>query len=142
LGAFLLQAGVRRLVASPLERCLDTAQIAAAVAGATVEVNPDLGEWLPGEAVDSIRARFWPVFDMACSHASATSPLALVTHGGPIAFLLEELGMSRETLLSHRIYDHRNPLPPAGAWQVTRPAPGAPWELRLAFVPEPYPAWA
>ena len=50
--------------------------------------------------------------------------------------LLRRLGMSDKAIEQHRIYDHRNPVPPAGVWQVSRMHNSAPWELKLIFVPE------
>ena len=85
-------------------------------------------------------ARTLPVVEEAWTevHANgADGPIALFSHGGPILALLSALGIDDTTLETLRIYDHRNPLPPAGVWQVS---PGDPAEafvrdLRLVFVP-------
>lgn len=135
LGLFLKQARVAQIYTSPLERCLITAQIAAAVANCAIETLPELIEWQPGEEYDAIRVRLWPVFQMALTTSHRESPVALVTHGGPIGCLLKELGMDDATLEQQRTFDHRNPLPPAGAWEVSQTSPDAPWVLRLAFIP-------
>ena len=37
-----------------------------------------------------------------------------------------------------RQFDHQNPLPPAAAWEVTRPSAGGDWSMRLAFSPTPF----
>lgn len=137
LAAFLAAAGVQRLLTSPLERCLHTAQIAAAAAGAPWEVVDGLREWQPQESREIVLARALPVVEAAwqAAHADGSQPVALITHGGPILALLAALGIPDAALEPLRIYDHRNPLPPAGVWQATRPSPQAGWDLRLAFTP-------
>ncbi len=60
----------------------------------------------------------------------------LLTHGGPIMELLRRLGMSDKAIEKQRIYDHRNPVPPAGVWQVSRAPDSGSWEPSLVFVPE------
>ncbi len=85
-------------------------------------------------------ARALPVVDQAWQALQgngAIGPVALFSHGGPILALLSALGIDDSTLETLRIYDHRNPLPPAGVWQVS---PGASpddsdRDLRLVFVP-------
>ena len=67
----------------------------------------------------------------------AGGPIALFTHGGPVLALLAALGIDDATLETLRIYDHRNPLPPAGVWQVGPGGPSDPAsrELHLVYVP-------
>ncbi len=55
----------------------------------------------------------------------------------PVAFLLVQLGMDEVTLNHSLTFDHRNPLPPAGAWEASQDNEGQPWKLRLAFIPPP-----
>jgi broad specificity phosphatase PhoE len=138
LGYFLREAGVVRMLTSPFERAAHTARIAAGVLGAAVEHADGLAEWQPDEDVAAIRTRLWPVWERARGLSLQAGPVALVTHGGPISLLLEELGLAKDVLEQHRRrFDRNNPLPPAGAWKATLPAPGAAWDLHLAFVPEP-----
>ena len=66
----------------------------------------------------------------------AGGAIALVTHGGPIMTLLSALGIDDRTMESLRIYDHRNPVPPAGVWELTRQSLGQSWAMRLVFTPE------
>lgn len=136
LGGFLQQAGIRRLFASPLERCEHTARIAGEIAGVKLEVLPDLAEWRPGEVPATVRTRFWPLLEDAWRLAAVEGPVGLVTHGGPISVLLEELGADPQELNRLKSkFDHRNPLPPAGAWEVHCNGAGEGWKLRLAFTP-------
>jgi probable phosphoglycerate mutase len=135
LGAFLLNAGVTRLHASPLERTLRTAQIAAQVAGAQVQVDERLIEWQPEEAHAAIRSRMLAALETLQSHNGHGQPLGLVSHGGPIDVLLQALGMPESMVAAHRRFDHANPIPPAGAWQAWRASSAHPWELRLVFTP-------
>ncbi|MBI3240952.1 MAG: histidine phosphatase family protein [Chloroflexi bacterium] len=139
LGAFLRDAGVRRILASPLERCQRTAQIAAGEAEASFHEDASLAEWRPEEKEIDVRERLWPTWERVASASPGTGPAAFVTHGGPIAVLLKDLGLD-EIVLEHyrKLFDRHNPLPPAGAWKATRPSPGSAWELSLAFTPEAY----
>jgi broad specificity phosphatase PhoE len=140
LGQFLRLANVQQLWTSPLERCLHTAEIVAGITGAAVAVNSELREWQPQESKDALRARTLPVVEQAWQWAvrqnGADGAIALVTHGGPIMTLLSALGIDDRTMETLRIYDHRNPVPPAGVWEVTRPALPQAWEMQLVFTPE------
>jgi len=138
LGYFLREAGAAQILTSPFERAMHTARIAAGVAGVPMEQEAGLTEWRPDEKADAIRARVWPVWERARDLSQQAGPVALITHGGPISFLLEELGLAKNVLEQHkRRFDRNNPLPPAGVWKAALPAPDAAWDLQLAFVPEP-----
>ena len=136
VGAYLLLVNVRQFFSSPLERCLHTAQIAAGIAGASITMADGLIEWQPAEQTLAVQDRMRPVLEQAITACQKTGPVALFTHGGPIGALLLELGMDEPTLVKHRIFDHHNPVPPAGAWRAQRVHPGAAWELDLTFKPE------
>jgi probable phosphoglycerate mutase len=140
LGQFLRLAEVQQLWASPLERCLHTAEIVAGITGAVVTVNQELREWQPKESQDALRARMLPVVDQAwqwmVGQNGAGGAVALVTHGGPIMALLSALGIDDRTMETLRIYDHRNPVPPAGVWEIGRPTAVHPWDMHLVFTPE------
>lgn len=133
LGAYLHQVSVSHLYSSPLERCWRTAEIAAQIAAVPLEVEWGLIEWQKDEDQPAVRKRMGDVFKTALEIHAGNSPLGLVTHGGPIAMLLEVLGMDAATLESWRKFDHRNPVPCAGVWQATRDGEG--WNLRLVFKP-------
>jgi broad specificity phosphatase PhoE len=133
LGDFLQASGIRRLYSSPLERCLDTAAIAAQAAGQSVHVLDDLREWQPGETREEVQQRMLRALEITRQAANDEPPCVLITHGGPIAALLLALGMDENRLDSYRVYDHRNLLPPAGAWRVQQ-ADGEPgWACELIF---------
>lgn len=135
LGAFLLSCGVGRIYASPFERCRQTAQIAAEIAGIPWEVDEGLGEVQPNDTNENTLQRVQPVFERILVDHRAGSPPVIVTHGGVVGALLCYLGMDGETLSQHK-YDYGNPLPPAAAWLAKRAAEDHPWELHLAFRPE------
>lgn len=139
LAGFLQATGVQRLLTSPLERCLHTAQIVSAATGAPWHVVDGLREWQPHENKEIVLARALPVVEQAWQTIQTngvSGPVALFSHGGPILALLSALGIDDPTLETLRIYDHRNPLPPAGVWQVSSAANGEPGrDLRLVFVP-------
>jgi broad specificity phosphatase PhoE len=135
LGIYMREAGVAIIYSSPLDRCLHTAQIAASAAGAQLVTVHSLTEWQPGETYESITRRLWPAFENARRSSRSGQPAALVTHGGPIAALLLQLGMDQNTLVSHRIYDNNNPLPPAGVWQVWQDGDRKDWQTELVFTP-------
>lgn len=136
LGEFLRDMGVHQLWHSPLERCSRTASIAAEVAGASLRLDLRLAEIRPEEKPADILARIWPVWLEASEVSLSGTPLALITHGGPVNLLLAELGVSAKDLTHYQNkFDRRNPLPPAGAWRALRPTPDGPWSLGLAFTP-------
>ena len=137
LGLFLREAGVARLYTSPLERCLHTAQIASQISGAPLEILPALIELQPGEGQDSLRALLCPVFAQAAQESVTGRPIALITHGGTVTFLLGALGLDESSISHTLIYDHSNPLPPAGVYEASQDAEGQPWNVRLAFTPPP-----
>ncbi|MBP1702191.1 MAG: putative phosphoglycerate mutase [Chloroflexi bacterium] len=133
LGAFLKQAGVTSLFSSPLERCLQTTQIASQVTGAVFQVLEGLQEWQPGEQKCGVQERMLASLEIALQAGGQGRSVAMVTHGGPIAALLLALGMDEATLERHRVYDHRNPLPTAGAWLATRDGEDQSWNLKLIY---------
>jgi broad specificity phosphatase PhoE len=136
LGIFLKEAGAGQVFTSPLQRCLHTAQIAAAHLEAPLAVVSSLVEWQPGENQEAVIKRLRPVIEKALEAGHRRGPSVVVTHGGPIAVLLEECGMQANTLSEHRIYDNNNPLPPAGVWQARRKNEQEPWQLHLVFKPD------
>lgn len=136
LGAFLQKAGVQKLYYSPLLRAAHTAQIAAAVAKIPAQEQTALAEWITGQSEAEIHARFWPLMESTIAESAQLGPLGLVTHGGPVAYLLKQLGMDPARLDRHRkMFDHRNPLPPAGVWAAQRASSAEAWDLQLIFAP-------
>lgn len=136
LGEFLQKAGVKKLYYSPLERASHTAQIAAAVANIPAQEQAALAEWITGQSEAEIHARFWPLMEAAMAESARLGPLGLVTHGGPVAYLLKELGIDSDRLARHRqMFDRRNPMPPAGVWRMQRNADNEDWNLQLVFTP-------
>jgi broad specificity phosphatase PhoE len=133
LGGFMRLEGVRQLYVSPLERCLQTAGIIAGLIGAPWFIFPGLIEIQPGETSEDIQARLWPVFNQACKSAAERGPVALITHGSPIATLLSLLGLDQVILQNHQTYDNHNLLPPGGAWRARQAAFDDPWDLDLVF---------
>ena len=138
LGEYLREAGIRLVLTSPHERCRRTAEIAAGIAGLEVREATGLGEWQPGESEAQVRGRVMPILEIAGSgNGDGPELTALVTHGGPIGMLLADLGLDANAMAHYRkVFDRNNPVPPAGVWQAVRPAPDAPWELNLVFMPE------
>lgn len=138
LGEFLREAGVGAVYASPLVRAHRTAELAAAVVGLPVTVVDSVAEYRREENDDAVYERFVAFFDKAVSTASGAGPVVIVSHGGPVRVMLERLGVSRDHVWHYRRqFDHQNPLPPAGAWELTRYGAG-PWEARLVFSPQEY----
>lgn len=136
LGLFIQKAGVQKLYYSPLVRAAHTAQIAADVAKIPAVEQTGLAEWITGQSEAEIHARFWPLMESAIAESAHLGPLGLVTHGGPVAYLLKHLGMDPARLDRHRkMFDNRNPLPPAGIWAVQRNAENEAWDLQLVFAP-------
>ncbi len=137
LAAFLDLQGVTRLYHSPFERAAKTARIVAAANGIPAIEEPGLAEWrMADELESSVRQRMVSVFERAARESAESGPIGLVSHGGPIALLLQELGIDRQELAKYRtMFDTTNPLPPAGAWEVERQAGERGWRFRMAFKP-------
>ncbi|MCB0081961.1 MAG: histidine phosphatase family protein [Caldilineaceae bacterium] len=140
LGAYLKSVGVQQIYASPLLRTQMTAQIAAAASGIEMETEEMLAEWVNGEKDADVLARLWPFWERLCGESADDGPIAIVSHGGPIRVLLEELGVAKDEVAHYcRHFDYGNPLPPAGAWRATRALDAdAKWAVDLVFTPKPY----
>jgi broad specificity phosphatase PhoE len=136
LGRFLCRRGVRSIWASPLERARRTAELAAKACAAGVTEDTRLIEMTPSETHDDVRARARPVWDIAVERALVEGPQALVAHGGVITALLLAIGVAPTTLERvGRRFDSGNPVPPGGAWEVTKSDGDGSWTARLAFMP-------
>ncbi len=139
LGEFFRRAGVTHIVASPLVRTRRTAEIAAAIAGVPVTIDDAVREYSREENDQIVYERFHPRLHALFAEAAIKGPVAIITHGGPVRVMLERLGLDREELWHYRRqFDHQNPLAPAAAWALTRPAADQPWQMRVAFSPTPY----
>lgn len=137
LGAFLRRAGVNRIYASPLERTQRTAEIAGGVVGVTPITEETIAEWRRGESEAEVSARLNGLWEKLCRESVTSGPIALVTHGGPIKAMLQNLGMPRTTADEYcRKFDRGNPLPPAGVWLATGSTMETPWQLDLVFTPQ------
>ena len=136
LAVFLENVGLKKLYYSPLERSARTAQIVAVAAEVPAQELAGLAEWRKGESEDEIRARFWPLLESSISESAQIGPVGLVTHGGPVAFLLKQLNIEPARLEKYRrMFDSSNPLPPAGVWAVKRNSDTEPWNLELIYTP-------
>lgn len=139
VGRFLRDNSVRNVWYSPLERTHRTAVLAAAISELGLRCEEELMEVQPGESIDALRARIWPVWDRAVAHSLAFGPIALVTHGGPITAMLSALHLPGDVLAHYaRLFDGGNPVPPCGVWKAARPGADELWDVSLAFVPEAY----
>jgi len=137
LGAFLRDAGIKRMYASPLERTRRTAEIAGGLAGVTPITEETIAEWRRGESEAEVSARLNGLWEKLCRESESVGPIALVTHGGPIKVILQNLGMPRTTADEYcRKFDRGNPLPPAGVWLATSSSLETPWQLELVFTPQ------
>lgn len=137
LGAFLKDQGVVKLYHSPFERTARTAQIAAGVTEIPCLEEARLAEWhSQAEAAHQVGQRMLSMLEEAKTESEQIGPIGLVTHGGPVAVLLQELGLDDEKLTTFkRKFDHANPLPPAGAWEAEWDETSGSWSLDLKFIP-------
>ena len=138
LAEFLKSQGLVKLYYSPFERAAKTAQIVAARNGITAVEEPGLTEWrMANEQESRVRQRMVTIFQQAAQESRDGGPTGLVSHGGPIALLLEELGIQHHELAKYRTkFDTTNPLPPAGVWEVEKRADEETWRFGLVFWPE------
>lgn len=138
LGDYLRAQGAVKIYASPLERTRRTAQVAAQISGAALTEALEIAEWRHDEDEPTVLSRVLLLWERALEESRTVGPIALVTHGGCVLALLNHLGVSQGEINHYRNqFDHRNPLPPAGAWLTSRPAPGGAWDVRLSFTPTP-----
>jgi 2,3-bisphosphoglycerate-dependent phosphoglycerate mutase len=137
LAAFLKSQSVVKLYHSPLERAAATARIAAALNGIPCVQEPGLAEWrVREEGEPQVRERMKAAFDASFKEAAEAGSIGLVSHGGPIGALLQELGIDPLELAVYRTrFDTTNPVPPAGAWEVERNGKENSWGLKLVFIP-------
>jgi len=135
LAEFLKTEGLVKLYYSPFERAARTALIVAAANTIPAIEEAGLTEWRGvNEPESQVRLRMSALFERVAQESMEVGPVGLVSHGGPIGVLLEELGMSKEVLSPYRrMFDTTNPLPPAGAWQVEKV--DGHWDMRLVFKP-------
>jgi broad specificity phosphatase PhoE len=137
LGEFLKPQGVVKLYYSPFARSARTAQIILARSGIPCVAEIRLAEWRKGyETTDKVAERMSRVFDELTRESAVIGPVALVSHGGPIACLLLSLGIDKDTLsVFRKKFDGGNPLPPAGAWAAEWNEEAKTWDLNLLFIP-------
>jgi len=140
IGAFLREAGVRKMYVSPMQRTQQTAEIAARAAGEiTATMEESIIEWTRGETAETVLERMRSFWQRAGEESQQVGPIALISHGGPIRTLVEHLGLHPDELEHYRKqFDYGNPMPPGGIWLTTRSAPDAEWHVELVFTPEPY----
>src|ERR1044071_4698651 len=91
LAAFLESEGVEKLYHSPLVRAAKTAQIICAINCIPCVEEARLAEWRQEETELQVRRRMKAIFDEALTKAAGMGAIGLVSHGGPIGVLLEEL---------------------------------------------------
>jgi broad specificity phosphatase PhoE len=137
LAAFLRAQEVVKLYHSPFERTAKTAQIVSDINGIPCEEEARIAEWRGDfESETSAKERMKAVFDRVVEEAEKIGPIGLVSHGGPIDVLLQELGIDpKELAVFKRKFDTTNPLPPAGVWAVEWNQVSRSWKLDLKFIP-------
>ena len=138
LAAYLRSEDVGKLYHSPFARAAKTAQIISAINGISCVEESRLAEWrMQAEPEIQVRRRMKAIFDQALAEGAGMGSIGLVSHGGPIAVLLQELGIDPNELAVYRTrFDTTNPLPPAAAWQVERKdGNNSSWNFSLEFIP-------
>ena len=137
LADFLKAQGTVKLYYSPFERSARTAQIVSDRNSIPCKEEIRLTEWRSvDEKGEKLSERMSLVFDQISRESAVMGPIALVSHGGPIAFLLLTLGMEKDTLSKFRKkFDGSNPLPPAGVWSAEWNEDNKIWNLNLIFTP-------
>jgi broad specificity phosphatase PhoE len=138
LAAFLKSEDVRKLYHSPFARAAKTAQIISAIDRIPCVEELRLTEWrVQAETEIQVRGRMKAIFDQCLGEAAGLGSIGLVSHGGPIGVLLQELGIDPDELAAYRTrFDTTNPLPPAGVWQVqANDGKYGSWNFSLRFIP-------
>ncbi len=133
LAAWLASRNLARVITSPLLRAQQTAAIVAERLGLPLTVVPELAEKRRDETSEEVTMRM-ARFYRHWLHNGAETVLA-VSHGFPIEMLLRTLGMPAGELAQWRgRFDHNNPVPCAGVWQI-EPVGAMPL-CALAFIPQ------
>jgi probable phosphoglycerate mutase len=139
LGEFLHTVGIQKVYASPLDRAMRTAQIAAQPLALSVVEATAIAEWRRGESETELLARMLPFWESDYTESSHSGPVALVSHGGPIRLWLQHLNLAQSEIDFYRKqFDRDTPVPPAGAWRIAREHVGASWQIQLVFTPQPH----
>lgn len=138
LAAFLKSEGVVKLYCSPFERGARTARIVSGINEIPCVEDNDLTEWREvDEPEEHVRQRMISIFERVVKESEEAGPIGLVSHGGPIALLLLELGFNNDKLSPYRkMFDTTNPLPPAGVWKIERASAEKDWKFQMAFIPK------
>jgi broad specificity phosphatase PhoE len=138
LARFVKAQGVVKLYTSPFERAACTASIISSLNGIPCMEDQRLTEWNEDNEADTqVRRRMASIFADAVRESAEAGPIGLVTHGGPVGFLLQELKIDPEKMAFHsKLFDGPNLLPPAGAWKAEQEAGEDRWNLTLEFVPK------
>ena len=137
LAEFLKAQGVVKIYYSPFERSAITAKIVSAALGIPAVEEKGLFEWREiDEPEHRVRTRMSSLFERIAREGETLGPIGLVSHGGPIALLLLELGIDKDELAPYRrMFDTTNPLPPAGVWEVEKNRGEERWNFQLVFTP-------
>jgi len=136
LAEFLKAEGIVKLYYSPFARSARTAQIISERSGIPCVEEIRLAEWGKDEKTDKVAERMSLVFDDIARESAVIGPVALVSHGGPIACLLLSLGIEKDTLsVFRKKFDGSNPLPPAGTWAAEWNEEAKTWDLNLLLTP-------
>jgi broad specificity phosphatase PhoE len=138
LAGFLKAQAVVKLYYSPFERSARTARVISALNGIDCIEDKRLSEWRSSDEPETrVRERMSSIFERAAQESQEIGPIGLVSHGGPVAVLLQELGIDPDELALHRkLFDGPNPLPPAGAWKAEQVPGEDSWNFKLEFIPK------
>jgi broad specificity phosphatase PhoE len=138
LAAFLKVQGMVKLYYSTFERSTRTAQVISALNGIACMEDKRLSEWREVDETETqVRERMSSIFGRVAKESAEIGPIGLVSHGGPVALLLRELGIDQDELAMYRkLFDGPNPLPPAGVWKAEQDAGDDSWNLKLEFTPK------
>jgi broad specificity phosphatase PhoE len=137
LADFLKTQNVAKLYYSPFVRSARTAQIVSHINEIPIVEEKRLLEWREqDETEDKVNLRMKAIFEHVSKESVEIGPIGLVSHGGPIALLLQELGIEMDELALYRKkFDRTNPIPPAGAWEAEWNEKNHSWNLNLKFIP-------
>lgn len=138
LAEFLKAERVAKLYCSPFERAVRTAAIVSGINEIPCVEERDLSEWREVDEPEAhVHERMVSIFERVVKESAKIGPIGLVSHGGPLALLLLELGINRDELASYRRkFDTTNPLPPAGVWKIEQLSGDGHWDFQLAFIPK------
>ena len=98
-------------------------------------IDSAIAEWTRDETVELVADRMVPFWQRVCVESEQIGPICIVTHGGPLAYILHRMGLPRDELNAYKQKWSDHPVPPGGLWSAASDTVEGPWDLDIVFTP-------